>query len=539
MSDLIKKPIWLVIAVWLHSVCGLEAESAEKPNIVLILADDLGWSDLGCYGGEIPTPNLDSLAQGGLRFTQIYNNSVCGPSRASLLTGLYAQRVGHSGKHWNEPTDYQRSITIGEGLQLAGYHTMMVGKWQDPDLPTDRGFDRYYGPLTAGKISYFDEVQLNPFYLDDERVALPDDFYLTDALTDYAIEFVEESVGDAKVKDRPFFLYFAHIAPHWPLHALEEEVAPHRTRYQQHGWDHWREVRTQRQREMGLVPEDWPLSPMPAGVHHWEVEQHKEWQAELMAVYAAQVASIDKSAGRLIEVLKRKGAFENTLFLFVSDNGAAHDGSLQPVDRMLGFAPDAKMNTAWRVDGGEVAPGTGPDHMPGPRDTFAAYGLAWALTSNAPLRDTKLTGYEGGVRTPMIAHWPRGIEAKGEIIDVVGHLFDLMPTFLDLAEGDYPSRLNGRRPLPLDGRSLAPAFRGESVDDHEYLAWRVYKHRALRMGDWKIVSEEEDARWELYNIIEDGTETRNLAAERPDIVTRLAAKWRDWLEECEKTQRKL
>lgn len=509
------------------------ANGAERPNILLILADDLGWSDLGCYGGEIPTPHLDRLAKDGMRFTQIYNNSVCGPSRASLLTGLYAQRVGHSGKHWNEPTDFNHSITLGEGLQRAGYHTMAVGKWQDPDLPSVRGFDRFFGPMTSGKISYFDEVEPNPFYLDNTKLELPDDFYLTDALTDYAVEFLEEAASDPVSKVQPFFLYVAHVAPHWPLHAVEEEIAQHREHYRNNGWDYWRALRTKRQREMGIIPEAWPLAPMPADIQEWEDDEHKDWQAELMAVYAAQVASIDKSTGRLLEVLERSGQLENTLVIFVSDNGAAHDGSLVPVDRMLGFAPGSKMNASWRLNGEVMKSGSNEGNMPGPSDSFAAYGPAWALTSNAPLRDMKLTTYEGGIRTPMIAHWPKGIRGRNKIVDTVGHVFDLMPTFLELAQTDYPHEVGDRRPLPLDGQSLAPLFRGKSVKDPDYLAWLVYKHRAYREGPWKIVSQEGDKRWQLYNMVDDGTETRDLAAEYPERVERMEKRWEDWLKSCE------
>ncbi|MCF7784840.1 MAG: arylsulfatase [Prosthecobacter sp.] len=502
--------------------------AASPPNIVLILADDLGWSDLGCYGGEIPTPNIDALAQGGLRFTQFYNNAVCGPSRASLLTGLYAQRIGHTGAHWNQPTDFTRSITLGEGLQRAGYHTMMVGKWQDPDLPAKRGFQRFFGPLCAGKISYFNEVRLNPFYLDETRVKLPEDFYLTDALTDHALRFLDDRAAKPATKKQPFFLYVAHIAPHWPLHAREAGIAPHRARYRERGWDQWRDERLKFQRANGLVPAAWKLSPRPGTVHAWADDKFKDWQAERMAVYAAQVASIDLSTGRILDALRVSGELENTLVLFMSDNGAAPDGGVKPATGGFGFTSANK----WRLDGHDIQVASGPDHLPGPPDTFAAYGLAWAITSNTPFRSTKLTGYEGGIRTPFIAHWPRGIATPGKIVSDIGHVIDLMPTFLELAGGSYPVEFDGRKPLPLDGRSLVPVLRGESLPPRAPLVWRVPQNRVLRSGDWKIISEDENTPWELYDLARDGTETTNLADQHPDVVKQLAAKWQAWADSC-------
>jgi arylsulfatase A-like enzyme len=511
---------------------GLLAAAESRPNIVLILADDLGWSDLGCYGGEIPTPHLDALAAGGLRFTQFYNNAVCGPSRAALLTGLYAQRIGHSGTHWNQPTDYTRSMTIGEGLERAGYHTMMVGKWQDPDLPAKRGFQRFFGPMCAGKISYFHEVQANPYYLDGQRVSLPDDFYLTDALTDHALRFLDDAMRRPETQQQPFFLYVAHIAPHWPLHAREADIAPHRARYRERGWDECQTARRERQREMRLVPDEWPPAPRPQGWHAWADDRFHDWQAERMAVYAAQVTAIDRSTGRILNALRQHGRLENTLVLFLSDNGAAPDGGLTPVDRMLGFAPGLATNSTWRRDGGAIRPGSGPQNLPGPPDTFAAYGIAWALTSNTPFRATKLTGYEGGIRTPLIAHWPRGIAARGEVVNDVGHVIDLMPTCLELAGAKYPTELEGRKPLPLDGRSLAPLFRGEKRPAREFLAWRVPQHQVLRRAHWKIIRANASTPWELYDLAHDGTETKNFAGKRKELVEQLAALWDAWAADC-------
>lgn len=504
-------------------------EEHIRPNIILILADDLGWSDLGCYGGGIPTPNIDALAEAGLRFTQFYNNAVCGPSRASLLTGLYAQRIGHSGTNWNEPTDYSRSLNLGEGLQRAGYHTMMVGKWQDPDKPTERGFHRFFGPMCAGKISYYDEVEPNPFLLDGSQVKLPDDFYLTDALTDYALQFLKEAGEKPSSNIKPFFLYVAHIAPHWPLHAREADIEPHRSRYRELGWDGWGKKRLENQRTLGLIPEEWPISPSSVNTGDWTLYPLRKWDAERMAVYAAQVASIDRSTGRILDVLKKNGQLNNTLILFLSDNGAAPDGGVKPSS--TGFFGQEDSNT-WRLNGEGLLLGSGPDNLPGPSDSFQAYGLNWAQLSNTPFRSTKMTGYEGGIRTPLIAHWPAGIHARGKIVNDIGHIIDVMPTLLELADESYPSELDGRKPLPLDGRSLTPVFRGESLSPPDFLAWHVPENRALRSGDWKIISKDENTPWELYDLTADGTETTNLANQYPEKVKKLVAKWKDWAESC-------
>lgn len=500
--------------------------AAPPTNIVIVMADDMGWSDIGCYGGEIPTPHIDSLAEQGLRFTQFYNNAICGPTRVSLLTGLYPQQAGHRGDRWNEPWDYSRCVTIAELLQVAGYRTMMAGKWQGRDLPFQRGFDRSFGPASHSKISYFHEVTGNAFYLDGRRWPLPDDFFMTDAISDHAVEFVEEAGTDK----RPFFLYVAYIAPHWPLHARQSDIQSHRERYRKHGWDYWRRWRFARQREMGLIPPLWPLSPRPDGIGNWETEPHKQWQAERMAAYAAQVVNVDRGVGRVLGAIRKIGREDNTLVLFLSDNGAAPDGGLVPSTSGFGFAVNGP-NDRWRVDGGAIRPGSGPNNMPGPPDTFAAYGLAWANVSNTPLRSTKLTAYEGGIRTPLIASWPAGIRDGGRLCHEVGHVIDVLPTCLHLAGADYPSEFDGRKPQSMEGQSLVPLFRGQDRNGHALLAWSVPRNRAIRMDCWKLVGAAGQP-WELYDMDTDGTETRNLAAAEPDRVRQMAAAWEAWAERC-------
>ncbi len=528
-----RPTVLLLLAALLAPPISVRAADAPRPNIVVVLADDLGWSDLGCYGGEIPTPNIDTLAASGMRFRQFYNNAVCGPSRASLLTGLHCQRIGHHGTHWNQATAFTKCVSVGEVLQTAGYRTLLVGKWQERDLPAKRGFDRFFGPMCQGKVSYFHEVQQNPFYLDQQRWRFPaEGFAMTDAFTDHAVRFVEEATTPKAESRQPFFLYLAYIAPHWPLHAREQEIAPHRGQYRRLGWDQCREQRFQRQRAMGLVPKEWALSPRPAQVHDWKTDKHQDWQAERMGVYAAQVASIDHGVGRVLAAVRKAGVGDNTLVLFLSDNGAAPDGDVNPTKSGFGFAPGTK-NDTWRLDGVPIRPGSGPDNLPGPADTFAAYGLAWATVSNTPLRSTKLLAYEGGIRTPLIAHWPKVIRKGGQMTDQVGHVVDLMATCLDLAGAPYPKEFRGRTPLPLDGKSLVPVFHGELRTGHDTLFWNAPQNQAVRVGPWKLVNAGRGKPWELYHLEDDGTETRNLASKHPQRVKEMAQRWEDWAKRTE------
>lgn len=494
-----------------------------RPNVIIVMADDLGFSDIGCYGGEIETPHIDSLAQDGLRFTQFYNNAICGPTRASLLTGLYPQQVGHRGDRWNEPKDFQKCVTIAELLQQSGYQTAMVGKWQGRDSALDRGFDRFFGPMCQAKISYFHEVQGNPYYLDRERYELPADFYLTDAFNDYADRFL----GECLTTDQPFFLYVAHIAPHWPLHAREQDVAKYRARYLKSGWDAARAERFERQRESGLIPSHWKLSPQPAAIGPWKSNAYQAWQAERMAVYAAQVEAIDHGLGRLLDRLKESGQQDNTLVMFLSDNGAAPNGGLAPTRSGFGFSPQTP-NPKWRQDGVLIRPGSGPDNLPGPHDTFAAYGLAWATVSNTPLRGTKLDAYEGGVRTPLVARWPAGIKKPGRITRQPGHVIDFMATCLEMAGADYPQQFQGRHPLPLEGRSLLPVFRGERRAAHEEICWSVPRHHAIRAGKWKAVKPRTDGPWQLFDLERDGAETTDLAEREPERLKELVKRFEAW-----------
>jgi len=503
---------------------GSTVRAAERPNIVLVMVDDMGWSDLGCYGGEIETPHIDALAADGLRFTRFYNNAVCGATRASLLTGLWCQQTGHRGDRWNEPKDFSRCVLISEVLQASGYHTAMVGKWQGRDLAVHRGFDRFFGPNCQGKISYWNAVRANDFYLDDQPWAFPETgFFMTDAFSDHAVRFLEEATAGEK----PFFLYVAYIAPHWPLHAREETIAPYRERYRSRGWRGWRNTRLERQRQMGLLPENARPAPVPESIPDWADEEYKDWQAERMAVYAAQISNVDRGVGRLLKVLDESGADENTLVLFLSDNGAARDGGLRPTSSGFGFKPGGN-NSSWRKDGVAIRPGSGPDLMPGPHDTFSGYGVAWATTSNTPLRDHKQSAYEGGIRTPLIVRWPGQVKEPGSMTRQPGHVIDIMATCLDVAGARYPEEFEGRRPVPMEGKSLVPVIRGEQRSGHEVMAWKCSRGRAIQMGGWKLVRPGDGRPWELYNLAYDIGETENLAADFPDRVRLMSGKYEEW-----------
>lgn len=496
--------------------------SADHPNIVVILADDLGFSDLGCFGGEIPTPHVDRLAKEGLRFTQFYNCSICGPTRASLLTGLYPHQMGI--RTWSGKRNEQ-SVSIAEVLQSAGYATLTVGQWSDPVVARDRGFDRFFGFTAWGPGSYFDPVVCSRYYLDFKPFEQPEGaFYRTDAHFDYAIEFLD----DARRRGKPFFLYCADLAPHWPLHATEEMIAPHRERYRA-GWDVLRRERLQRQIELGIVPSDVQLPQRDPRVPPWDSLDAKtrRWYAEKMAVYAAQVARLDHHVGRILDWLDEHRLAESTLVVFVSDNGAS---------AQLAFGGEA-LNSyqgpgkAWRRDGTRMRAGNGPSIMPGPADTFCCYGPPWAQVSTTPLREYKVSCFEGGIAAPMVIRLPRVIQRPGAITDQVGHVMDILPTCLELAGTTYPHRFRGRTILPVEGKSLVPVFRTGEREGHEVICWETAGSRALRMGRWKLVAAA-GGPWELYDIRSDRAECNNLAAEQPDRVARMADAYRQWAQRC-------
>lgn len=467
--------------------------AAERPNIVLIMADDLGYSDIGCYGGEIATPHLDRMAAEGLRFTRFYNNAKCSETRAALLTGLYH----HQSRNLRKPNH----VTLAEVLQEAGYSTQMVGKWHVASTPPKRGFERYFGFL-GGAVNFFTGLDFgsgkNLMRLDEEVYTVPEDgFYTTDAFTDYAIEFLDE----AAKKEKPFFLYVAHNAPHFPLQAWPEDIAKYRGKYRK-GWDRLRRERYRRMQEMGLIDPDWPLSPRDAIVPAWKTLTDKEQEDEdlLMAVYAAMVDRLDQNIGRLMEHLEKLGAAENTIVIFLSDNGAC------PYD----------FNRT-------------PDLPPGPAESARTYDSEWANAGNTPFRLYKQWSHEGGVSSPFIVRWPAEISSGGKLVRQVGHLIDIMPTLAELAEAEYPSEYDGHAVLPMEGISLVPAFHGKTTRTNEPIFWEFNGNHAVRLGKWKLVAERSKD-WELYDMEADRTELNDLTDEQPERTAQMAALYAVWAE---------
>lgn len=525
--------------------------AAERPNIVVILSDDMGYSDIGCYGGEIDTPTLNRLAENGLRYSQFYNTGRCCPTRASLLTGLYPHQAGvgwmmtdrgHPGYRGDLN---QTSVTIAEVLKPAGYATYAVGKWHvTPHIqpegpkhnwPLQRGFDRFYGTIT-GAGSFFDPGTLTR---DNEMVSpfadpeyQPETYYYTNAISDHAVRFVREH---AEHSDEPFFMYVAYTAAHWPMHALEKDIAKYAGHYDE-GYEATRARRLARVRDLGLINPEWELTPL---VGNWEQVEHREWEARCMEVYAAMIDSLDQGIGSIVAELDRQGELDNTLILFLQDNGGCQEGvgrkgdwkrPVEPSKPVI--ADDAiRLDVIPKQDRAGVPTLQGPHIMPGPADTYIAYGINWANVSNTPFREYKHFVHEGGISTPLIAHWPKGISRRGEIEHQPGHLIDIMATCIDLAEADYPQAVGDHRIQPPEGLSLVPTFAGDDLD-REAIYWEHEGNRAIRVGDWKLVAKENKP-WELYDMRADRTEMHDLASQHPKRVEELAAKWDAWAERAQ------
>jgi arylsulfatase len=446
---------------------ALGADSMPRPNIVIIMADDMGYSDLGCYGGEIRTPNLDRLAGSGLQFTNFYSENMCWVSRAAMLTGVYHKTsMVNNSLHPHCPT-------LAEALRRNGYQTLMSGKWHLAGkpyhvFPVDRGFDRFYGIL-GGAASFFAPAHLSRNRRNVETEARDDpDYYFTHAISHEA----EQMIRDAET-EKPLFLYVAYTAAHWPLHAPEEDVKAYRGNYAM-GWDALRQQRLAKMQKLGLVSHELSLSPRHSTVPAWKDARHKLWQQRRMEVYAAQVTAMDRGIGRIVETLKETKRFEDTLILFMVDNGGCHV-EYGP-NRKGDFLPEKTR------DGRPVRPGNLPEIMPGPEDTYQSYGYGWANASNTPYRMFKQFDHEGGVRTPMIAHWPRGISVKGRLVPTVSHLIDIMPTVLEVTRDGQSRSEREERSIKMDGHSLASTFRGQPLAGHQTLFFHHAKGRALRHG---------------------------------------------------------
>ena len=502
---------------------------ADRPNIILIMVDDMGFSDLGCYGGEIDTPNIDQLASGGVRLSQFTNGARCCPTRASLLTGLHPHQagVGHmtntpKRQRPAQPEPYQgylnrRCATIGELLSPAGYTTLMAGKWhlgihEQDRWPRQRGFDRYYGCI-PGAMRFFHPEHPRGMTLDNTPIETPasttdETFYTTDAFTDYAIKFLSEARSNP---DKPFFLYLAYTAPHWPLQAFEDDIAKYRGKYKI-GWDKLREQRYQRQIELGLFKPEWKLSPRPDRVPAWDaLDDKKQDEMDLkMAVYAAMIDRVDQNIGKLTASLKSQEIFNDTLILFLGDNGACHEGGI------LGrgeFYDIEKRN----------------------QEGANSYGEAWANAGSTPFRLYKSNAHQGGSATPFIAHWPKGIKARKEWQETPAHITDIVPTVLELANASYPKEMHGNELHAIEGKSLVPAFKGNAIKRDHPLCLEHQGNAFVRDGDWKLVGKGhvgrervDEAQWELYNLADDRTELRNLAASHSDKRDALIQEWNTW-----------
>lgn len=514
------------------------AAAADKPNILLIMADDMGISDIGCYGGEIYTPTLDALAANGLRFSQFYNCARCCPTRAALLTGLYPHQagIGHMMSDFGLPGYRgdlnEQCVTIAQVLKSAGYRTYMAGKWHvtkhvgfwtgDRNLtskhnwPVQRGFDRFFGTI-HGAGSYYDPVSL---VLDNDPQPSPTDpnFYYTDAITDWAVRFIREH--DEQFPETPFFCYVAYTSPHWPLHALKEDIVRYGGRYDV-GWDMIREQRYRRMISMGLISGKWALSPRDPRVSPWSEEPHKRWQARRMEVYAAQVDRMDRGIRRIVETLSDLGKLDNTVIFFLADNGGCAE-EIGPNWRGLHIPARTR-------DGRPVKLGNTPEVMPGPEDTYQSYGIPWANVSNTPFRRYKHWVHEGGISSPLIVHWPDGIapDLHGRIVHDIGHVIDIMPTCVELAGATYPREYNGHKILPPEGLSLVPVLRGQRLKRPTALFWEHEGNRAVRLGRWKLVATFRGP-WELYDMEADRTELHDLSSTNQDLVEELAALYEAW-----------
>ena len=504
------------------------------PDIILILVDDMGFTDLGCMGSEIRTPNIDSIAKNGMLLSSMYNSARCCPTRASLLTGMYPHNAGVGQMGANLGTkEYQGFLrsdttTIAEAVKRSGYRTLMSGKWhvagdlwatrvdtwrvgsEGHPTPRQRGFDRFYGILD-GVSNFF-----SPHYLmkDDERIyASPTDFYFTDAITDEALLMIDESI----MLEMPYFLYLAHTAPHWPLHAHEEDIAKYETTYRS-GWDSIRTARHEELNGLGAVEKNWQISPRDEASKPWDLVDNKRWESERMAVYAAMIDRLDQNVGRVLDHLKAKGTLDNTLIMFLSDNGGCAE--LMKEDGWAKFFPDTNN------DGSKITMGNRPDIKPGSAQTYMSYDLPWANVSNTPFRKFKHYVHEGGISTPLLAQWPKRF-TPGGISHSPTHVADVLPTILDAAGLNPISHIDGYEIQPLDGESFLPLLEKKNWQRERPLYWEHEGNCAIRVGDFKLVKEFQGD-WELYNIVEDRTEMINLAHSNQALKASLENQYSEW-----------
>lgn len=558
MSKLPKVILFTVSFLSSFTLSGRESIYGEvhpRPNIVLVMADDIGYSDIGCYGGVIKTPQLDALAADGVRFTQFYNTARCCPTRAALLTGLYPHQAGIGHMMEDKGQDGYRGdlnrqcVSIAEALKSSGYRSYMVGKWhvtkkvkpnglQDQhNWPLQRGFDRFYGTI-HGAGSFFDPNSLvrdntliSPF-ADPEYQ--PQEFYYTDAISDQAARFIADHRQHHA--ERPFFMYVAYTAPHWPMHAKTADIQKYHGVFDV-GYDAIRARKFERMHQLGLIDPRWKMSPQRGG--DWSNVANREFEIRCMEVFAAMVDCMDQGIGRIVDQLKQAGVYENTLFMYCQDNG----GCAELMGRGNRFQPRADRPTLQPLaddylqpdmipkqtrDGFPVRQGYGV--LPGGPDTYIGYGEAWANVSNTPFREYKHWVHEGGISSPLIAHWPSGIPRdRNKALEAAPcHLIDLMATCVDVAQADYPQTLAGQSILPMEGISLKPAMLGNKLDRKQPIYWEHEGNRAVRDGKWKLVAKGPAGKWELYDIEADRMESNDLVLQYPDRTAKMIQQWESW-----------
>lgn len=523
LKKFLIKPIYSITMVATMMGCShTDGKKENPPNILLILADDMGYSDLGCFGGEIKTPNIDALSENGVRFTNFYSAARCCPTRASLLTGVYPHQAGMGGmvRHTDDPKRsegaYQgylsrNTVTIAEVLKKKGYYTTMSGKWhvgeEKKDWPMNRGFDNYYG-LISGASHYFDVKKMIRPGIDrhfakgmEEHNPTDTNFYMTDAISNHAVETIRKREKDNK----PFFMYVAYTAPHWPLHALPEDIEKYKNTYDI-GWDSLRIRRYKKMKRLGIADKSMNLAPRDPKIPQWSKVKKKKRLSRKMAVYAAQIDRMDQGIGKIIKELKRTGEYDNTLIIFLSDNGACAETGL------LG-------NDWWANNA-----------VPGGADSYQSYGRAWANMCNTPFKYYKQWAYEGGIATPLIVSGNKFVKNRGSISRQQGIVNDILPTLLDLTDSEYPESYNGNSIIPVEGKSILPSLKGKISEGHEYLYWEHIGNMAVIHKNWKLVSRrrEGDKSWQLYDISTDRAEQNNIVSENKDIASKLLNKYIDW-----------
>ena len=536
MNPIVLIPIYFLLCLSIYA--------NPRPNVIVVLVDDMGYSDLGSFGGEVKTPHLDRLAANGLRFTQNYNSARCCPSRASLLTGLYSHQAGIANFTGRDSTDRlgpaylgklnKQCMTLAETLKSSGYQTYGVGKWHvgHEESPTDRGFDEYYGYIRGHSTSQWKEGNYMrlPVGRTPEIKFESDSFYATNAFNEYAVEFLKQ----ARKKEPPFFLYLAHSSPHFPLHAPAKTRDRYLDTYRK-GWDVLRKERFERQSSSGLVTDSWKftgLSEVPVDVdaiaNHYAGKPNPDWKdvpenrredlAYRMATFAAMIDHVDQGIGKIIDQLEKGGDLANTLILFTSDNGACYEWG------PFGFDRSSRKGFTQLHEGDDLKEVGGPG-------TYHSVGSAWSCLSNTPLRMYKHFNHEGGNCSPLLAHWPKGISKPNRWVRSPVHLIDVMPTLLEVGGADYPKKFKDEEIIPVEGRSLVPFFEGAGKASERVLCFDHFDSSAIRKGDWKLVrgnNRYKKRTWELYNLAEDRCETKNLIESSSDKAKELEAEWLAW-----------